>query len=188
MKTPIRQAEAKDAPKVAPLLVQAMGDLACDFIGKTNTEEAIPLFESLFLNTENQYSYNNTLVFEEDGEVLGAITAYDGKHLTVYKEKFLQVIAQEYGVIDLALEDETQAGELYIDALSVSPKAQGKGVGTDLLKMMLQKAKKDGHTHVGLLVDMENPNAKRLYHRLGFIGSRVVHLGQSQFEHMQVLL
>lgn len=159
MNTPIRQAKTGDAPKVAPLIVQAMGDLACDYTGKTNAEEAIPLFKYFFVETENQYSHDNTLVFEEAGEVLGSITAYDGKHLVDYREKLVQFIAREYGVIDLKMEDETQAGELYVDCLSVSPKAQGKGVGTGLLRAVLQKAKKDGHSHVGLLVDMENAAA-----------------------------
>lgn len=77
---------------------------------------------------------------------------------------------------------------MYIDTLSVSSKAQGKGVGTSLIKAVLQKAKKDGHTHVGLLVEMENAKAKKLYYRLGFNTSRVVRLGESKFEHMQVLL
>ena len=188
MQENIRQARAEDAYLVAPLIVQAMGDLACDFTGKESVEQAIPLFETLFKNTENQYSHDNTLVFEENGIILGSITTYDGKNLEEYREKLLAYIEQKYAVVDLNLEDETQTGELYIDTLSVSPKAQGKGVGTQLIEAAIQKAKKEGHTHVGLLVEMGNPHAKRLYERIGFtvVGRKA--LGNSQYEHMQVLL
>lgn len=184
----IRQAKTEDAHLVAPLIVQAMGKLACDFTGKETIEQAIPLFETLFTKTENQYSHDNTLVFEEKGMILGSITTYDGGKLEEYREKLLKIIRQEYNVKNLSLEDETQADELYIDTLSVSPKAQGKGVGTQLIVAAIEKAKKEGHSHIGLLVERGNPNAKRLYKRLGFSVVGKKSLGNSQYEHMQVLL
>lgn len=188
MQQNIRQAKAEDAQLVAPLIVQAMGELACDFTGKESVEQAIPLFESLFKETENQYSHDNTMVFEENGNILGSITTYDGGKLEEYRNKLLSYIEQEYNVVNLELEDETQAGELYIDTLSVSPKAQGKGVGTRLIKVAIHKARVKGYKHIGLLVEMGNPNAKRLYERIGFtvVGKKA--LGNSQYEHMQVLL
>lgn len=146
MQKNIRQAKTEDAFIVAPLIVQAMGDLACDFTGKEAIEQAIPLFETLFAKTENQYSHDNTLVFEEKGNILGSITTYDGGKLEEYREKLLKIIRQEYNVKNLSLEDETQADELYIDTLSVSPKAQGKGVGTQLIVAAIDKAKKEGHS------------------------------------------
>lgn len=188
MKDTIQQAKAEDAYLVAPLIVQAMGDLACDFTGKETIEQAIPLFKFLFKNTANQYSHDNTLVFKEKGNILGSITTYDGKKLEEYREKLLKYIEQEYAVVNLKLEDETQAGELYIDCLSVSPKAQGKGVGTQLIEAAILKAKEEGHSHIGLLVEMGNPNAKRLYERIGFLVVGKKSLGNSQYEHMQLSL
>src|SRR5699024_3280173 len=132
--------------------------------------------------------HDNTLVFEEEGKILGSITTYDGGKLEKYRDKLLKRIEREYAVVNLNLEDETQAGELYIDTLSVSPNAQGKGVGTQLIKAAFQKAKDESHSNIGLLVATENPNAKRLYERIGFtvVGKKI--LGDSQYERMQVLL
>ena len=188
MQENIRQAKSDDAELVAPLIVQAMGELACYFTGKESIEQAIPLFESLFIQTENQYSHDNTLVFEEEGNILGSITSYDGSKLYEYRERLLNFIKEAYQIEDLKLEDETQVGEFYLDTLSVSPNAQGKGVGTKLIKASIEKAKNKGFSRVGLLVDLENTNAKRLYERLGFkvVGKKV--LGNSVYEHMQVLL
>lgn len=184
----IRPAEVCDVKSVAPLIVQAMGDLACSYVGKSYEEEAIPLFEKLFALTENQYSHDHTLVYEEEGEILGSITAYKGESLYEYRRKLMQIIEDEYQITGLHLEDETQAGEFYLDTLSVSPNAQGKGIGTKLIKAMIKKAIQESHSRVGLLVDKENPHAKRLYERLGFQVIKTVRLVESDFEHMQILL
>lgn len=188
MQENIRQAKTEDAHLVAPLIVQAMGDLAGDFVGSEQIEEAIPLFEKLFALTENQYSHDHTLVYEEEGEILGSITAYKGENLYEYRRKLMQIIEDEYQITGLHLEDETQAGEFYLDTLSVSPNAQGKGIGTKLIKAMIKKAIQESHSRVGLLVDKENPHAKRLYERLGFQVIKTVRLVESDFEHMQILL
>src|SRR5690625_4323704 len=160
-----------------------MGELACDFTGKESIEQAIPLFESLFKDTENQYSHDNTLVFEEEGKILGSITTYDGGKLEEYREKLLKRIVQEYAVVDLNLEDETQAGELYIDTLSITPNVQREGKETQLREAVIQKAKEETHMNIGLLVATENPNAKRLYERIGFTVVGKKSLGDSQYEH-----
>lgn len=66
------------------------------------------------------------------------------------------------------MDDETQAGEVYLDSLAVMPDHRGKGIATSLLRAMIEKAAKEGHPAVGLLVDKGNPNAERLYLHVGF--------------------
>ena len=65
------------------------------------------------------------------------------------------------------MKDETQAGELYVDRLAVDARCQGKGIATAFLNPTCKKAESLG-LPVGLLVDKGNPDAERLYHRLGF--------------------
>lgn len=184
----IRAANPNDYKQVAPLIVQAMEDLACTFANTENAEKAIPLFEYFFQQKENQYSYENTLVYEENHEVVGSITAYDGAFLQKYREPFLKYIAAHYHVKDLIIENETIQGELYIDTLSVHPKFQGKGIGSKLLLAIKEKAQKEGHKKIGLLVDLKNPNAKKLYLALGFESVGKKQLGKSFYEHLQLSL
>src|SRR5690625_4934699 len=128
------------------------------------------------------------MVFEENGNILGSITTYDGGKLEEYRDKLLNHIEQEYNVVNLKLEDETQAGELYIDTLSVSPKAQGKGVGSRLIKVAIHKAREEGYKYIGLILEMGNTNAKQLYEGRGItvVGKKA--LRNAQYELMQVLL
>lgn len=184
----IRNARPDDYKQVAPLIVQAMEDLACTFANTENAERSIPLFEYFFQQKKNQYSFENTVVYEENDIIAGSITAYDGALLPQYREPFLKYIASNYNVRDLVIENETMAGELYIDTLSVYPQFQSKGIGRKLLMAIKTKAEIDGHRKVGLLVDLKNPSAKKLYSALGFeiVGKK--QLGSGVYEHLQLSL
>ncbi len=184
----IRPARPEDFKQVAPLIVQAMEVLACTFTNTKEPQKTIPLFEHFFQQPANQYSFENTLVYEENSEIAGSITAYDGALLPLYREPFLEYIAINYNVKDLVIENETLKGELYIDTLSVYSKHQGKGIGSKLLRAIKERAEKEGHKKLGLLVDFKNPSAKKLYSALGFETVGKKQLGNSVYEHLQLKL
>ena len=81
-------------------------------------------------------------------------------------------------------EDETQAGEYYIDCVGVNPNQQGKGIGSKIFQFLIDEYVYRRKETLGLLVDRDNPNAKRLYLKLGFevvgektlVGKRLEHL------------
>lgn len=184
----IRPALPEDYKQVAPLIIQAMEDLACTFANTENPQMAIPLFEHFFQQKANQYSFTHTLVYEETGKVLGSITFYDGALLPQYRKPFLEYIAENYKVTDLVIEDETAPNEIYIDTLSVSPNHQGKGIGKQLLAAAISHAKNSGQKKIGLLVDFKNPSAKKLYTALGFESVGEKQLGNCIYEHLQLKL
>lgn len=184
----IRKAVPEDSPYVAPLIVQAMEDLACTFANTKDPKKTYPLFEYFFQQPKNQYSFENSLVYEENGEIAGSIVAYDGGLLPAYRKPFLDYIAVNYKVKDLVIENETMEGELYIDTISVYPSHQGKGIGKKLLNAIKTLAIEEGHKKIGLLVDLNNPSAKKLYSALGYksVGSK--RLGNGVYEHLQLNL
>ncbi|WP_034259261.1 GNAT family N-acetyltransferase [Aequorivita capsosiphonis] len=184
----IRPARTEDFKQVAPLIVQAMEDLACTFANTDQIENSYPLFEHFFQKASNQYSYEHTLVFDENQEVIGSITFYDGKLLPKYRKPFLDYIAEKYNVKDLVIEDETVPEEVYIDTLSVSPKHQGKGIGKKLIVAAIAQSRAENQKKVGLLVDLKNPKAKKLYSALGFESVGKKQLGNNVYEHLQLEL
>lgn len=184
----IRPARPEDYKLVAPLIVQAMDDLARTFVNTNDLQKTYPLFEHFFKQPSNQYSFENTLVFQQNGEIAGSVTAYDGAFLPLYRKPFLKYIALHYNVKELVIENETLKGEFYIDTLSVYPKFQGKGIGSKLLLAIQKKAEKEGHKKLGLLVDFKNPSAKKLYSALGFESIGKKQLGNSVYEHLQLQL
>ncbi len=56
-------------------------------------------------------------------------------------------------------------------SIAVDSSARGRGVGTELLRAVIETAAREGHEALSLSVNMRNP-AKRLYERLGFRGMR----------------
>jgi ribosomal protein S18 acetylase RimI-like enzyme len=53
-------------------------------------------------------------------------------------------------------------------AVAVVPNARGKGVGSALLKELLERARTDGYADISLSVDRHNEGAIALYEQYGF--------------------
>ena len=164
----IRIAKPGDAKAVAPLIIQAMGELANKFSNTTNAKKTLELFEYFFSQQNNQYSYDNTLIFEENSQILGSLNAYDGGQLPELRKNFTEYLRVHNNLKDFHPEEETEAGEFYLDTISVAPSAQGRGIGKQLIDAGIKWAKKMGHKKVGLLVEVENEKALRLYQSKGF--------------------
>ena len=163
----IRPAQPEDAAQVVPLLLQAMGELAPKLTHTKNRETINLIFEHFFQQVGNQYSYENTFVFEEAGKVLGSLTAYDGAKLIELRKPFLAYLNQP-GADDQNLDTETQSGEFYLDSISVHASAQGKGIGKQLITAGIALGLRLGHENIGLLVDQNNERALKLYQQMGF--------------------
>lgn len=181
----IRKATIKDSENIAALLLLAMEDIIYKFIGEKDPKTAY-YFLLHFVETENnQYSYQNCYVAEEENEIIGAVSIYDGAQLHELRKPIVDYVRLNFNS-DFTPEAETQSGEFYIDSIGVSPNHQGKGIGSKLLQFLIDEyATQNRHT-LGLLVEEANPNAKKLYLKLGFkiVGTKTL-VGKTM-EHLQI--
>ena len=69
--------------------------------------------------------------------------------------------------------------------LSVCSSQQGKGIGSQLLKHVIEMFCIKEKRTIGLLVDKNNPNAKRLYLQSGFEIVNEKMLSGHEMEHLQ---
>ena len=83
------------------------------------------------------------------------------------------------------MDDETQAGELYIDSIAVSEEFRGHGIAKHLLKAVIERAREMGLPAVGLLVDKGNPRAESLYNKVGFQYVNDSAWGGHEMRHLQ---
>lgn len=167
----IQSAQKFQALSIARLIMQAMNYECCQyFAGPEHTlDDFERVMTELVLSEHSQYSYKNTLVaIDDEGGLCGICVSYDGAMLHVLREAFVKAMKDNFNRDFSNISDETGPGELYIDSIAVPENYRGKGVATELLKAVIDKAKDMALPAVGLLVDTNNPKAEKLYGRVGF--------------------
>lgn len=179
----IRKARPQDAPSIAGLLLLAMEDIVYNFIGEKSYEKAIDFLSNMVMQEANQYSYENCWVIEENRNIIAVACLYDGANLHQLRQPVGHYI-QTHFKRNFNPEDETQAGEVYIDCVGVHPNQQGKGIGSKIFAFLIEEYVIKQKQTLGLLVDYDNPKAEKLYLKLGFkivgektlVGKRLKHL------------
>ncbi len=171
----IRPAVPGDAPRTVPLILQAIGSIAFVLTGTNDREDADRILDGFFRRKDNRVSYQNTLVMEDvknvverSREVVGVALIYDGSIAIALDEPLEKAAIQRSGLSDYRIPTEAEPSEFYLDTISVDPKCQGRGFGRDLIEASCEQARRLGRDRIGLLVDIENSGAKRLYERLEF--------------------
>ncbi|WP_343531427.1 GNAT family N-acetyltransferase [Pedobacter sp.] len=180
----IRNAKREESKIIANYIFLAMEEIAYQFIGEKSAEKALQFLSSLTEENGNQYSYENCWVVECENEIVAAALVYNGAKLHELREPVARKIKSMFKQ-DFNPEDETEAGEYYIDCVGVNPNQQGKGIGSKIFQFLIDEYVLQQNETLGLLVDQENPNAKRLYLKLGFevVGEKT--LAGKKLEHLQ---
>ena len=167
----LRPAKREDSPMIAKAVAMAIGDEVAlrSYCG----EDYISVLTAISLEDATQYSWRNAIVAEYADKVVGVVVGYDGARLKELRDGTF-VILQEYIGRVPTLTDETEAGEYYLDSIAVFPEFQGLGVGTALINAFCSRAFFEGAECVGLIVDIDNQDAEKLYATQGFerVGER----------------
>ncbi|MBO7160685.1 MAG: GNAT family N-acetyltransferase [Paludibacteraceae bacterium] len=161
----IRPAKLADAALIAKAVAMGIGDV--ETLENYCGADYESVLTDIAATTGTQYSWQNALVAEVDGQGAGAIVGYDGAKLYNLRKGTLQVVMDRVGKIP-AIADETQPGEYYIDTLAVLPEFRGMGIGKALIDAFCSNVFQQGYTCVGLIVDDQNLSAQALYASLGF--------------------
>lgn len=165
MQINLRNAKQNEAPQIAELFLMAW---PVEEIAESNGityEELLEAVTGIASSPQTIYSYENTIVAEIDGRIVGAMCGYDGADYQRLKQPVVDVVGANSGFAQLK---ETEAGEFYLDSVGVLPEYRGMGIATKLFEAQIARAAALGHKEVGLIVDIEKPQAEALYARLGF--------------------
>ncbi|PRD57516.1 GNAT family N-acetyltransferase [Sphingobacterium gobiense] len=180
----IRKARSTDAEAIAPIMLTAMEEIIYYFIGEQDQQKATAFLTYHIAEPGNQYSYEHIIVAEEDGNIIGQICLYPGNKLEQLRAPILSYLRTHFKR-EPNSGNETQAGEVYIDTLAVSIAAQGKGMGKILLLYAIDLFVHRQKEALGLLVDKENPKARKLYLDIGFKPVKEVSIFGKQLVHLQ---
>ena len=166
----IREATKEQAAEIANLIMMAMTDDCClYFCGDGyGLEDFRTMMTMLVEREDSQYSYSNTLVAMDGDRVVGISVSYDGSRLHELRRAFIDAAKAHIGKDHSGMDDETGAGELYLDSLAVLPDYRRQGIAKALLLATKERANQYGLPCVGLLVDKANPVGEALYTSVGF--------------------
>ncbi len=140
--------------------MMAMTDECCQyFCGESyGLEDFRRMMISLVEVEVSQYSYKN---------VVGIAVCYDGSRLHKLRRAFIAAAKEYLGKDHAGMDDETQAGELYLDSLAVLPEYRRLGIAKKLVLATKKRAERM-RLRVGLLVDKDNPEGEAFYTSIGF--------------------
>ncbi len=164
----IKQAKKENSIQIAPLIYQAIGNIAYRLTGETNEQKMLEKLQILVEDENNRHSYLNTFVaLDESTKVLGIIVLYNGKTGAELDRELEKKLFNEYGRT-ITIDVEAHDDEYYIDTVCVSSEARGLGIGTALLKFAEGQAATLGFTKLSLNVEVNKTQARALYSRIGF--------------------
>ena len=162
-----RPAAPADAPFAAPLIQEAYGPLGLALTAQADEAGAVRVLEDWFRGPQHRLGYGVTLLaLGETGTPLGLLLRYSGDDAARLEEPLREYLRGLGQAADFPTE--ARRGELYLDALAVTPAARGRGVGLALLHEAQREAVRLGLSGAALLVEPHNP-AQRLYGRAGFV-------------------
>lgn len=166
----IRKATKADADFVALVLMEALSRqaLLADGSLKPELKELHQQIIKLVLHEGTLYHWRHaTLALNDDGTPVGGLIAYDGANYHAMRELTFALFEGELSFDPTTMEDESQAGEYYLDSLCTLPPYRRQGIGARLLQQAISDARALG-LRATLAVSPENPKAAALYAQMGF--------------------
>ncbi|WP_248278555.1 GNAT family N-acetyltransferase [Bacillus sp. DNRA2] len=183
-----RVAAKSDSKTACELMHLAIGDIAEKLTGQTKPENIRETLAFFFCENNNRISYQNTIVADVLDEVAGIVISYQGDDASVLDEPILNRLRKKRRNQEIYFDKEADAGDYYIDTISVAPKFQGYGIGTTLIKKAEEAAKQSGFYRVSLNVARGNSEAHSLYKKLGYHEEKVIHINGHQYDYMVKIL
>ncbi|MED3931763.1 GNAT family N-acetyltransferase [Priestia megaterium] len=180
----IRKARKEDASAVTELLYDMLGSIARSHTAATTNEEALLRLKAFILSEKNRYSYHHITVAEVDEKVVGLMLCYEGNMLQTLYEPVKRFVRAKLNNPAWEIDIETEHGDYYIDSLCVDEAYRGKGIGTALLNVAKQEAKKR-KMFLSLNVEYNNVEAKKLYQRIGFQEHKTIFIDKKPFFYMK---
>lgn len=175
----IRQARADDVEAAVPLIHSSGPETFNYVFDVPGRGTALDFLSSAFVEAVGPFSFSLHTAVELDGRIVGVGAGYDGHQTVPHTPIAIRQILGFYGIWrslgvirrGLAVERIVRPphGDLfYIGHLGIVRQHRGRGIGSILVDHLLAEATERGRQTAALDVSVENPNAQRLYERMGF--------------------
>jgi len=193
----VRPLEEADRPAAGVVLAAAFPDKLAAMVGdRRGLARALrgeppeyPYAAALFADLLHMDDPPAAWVAERDGCVVGVVEVRDPgrpaarppvrrilrRHLGPWRTLRALLFQTIFHMTPLS------ADRLHVDVVAVHPAARGGGVGSNMVRFLLEEAARRGKVAVTLYCIDRNEGARRLYRRLGFVVWRHERLGALRF-------
>jgi len=160
-KITLRRATVADARFIAENVLRAL------HIDETD-DSHIEHLADISRREDTLYSWRNSTIALYDGIPAGLMVAYDGARYRRMRDITFPMIRMYVGDNYHSMDDESCAGEYYLDSLAVLPEFQHRGIASALIQEMFRQRDEARIPLATIAVDADNDTAYRLYTRNGF--------------------
>jgi ribosomal protein S18 acetylase RimI-like enzyme len=179
----IRKAKSSDAEAAVPLIIDAIGNIAEQMTGETDSSAVHQELIQLFRREDNRHSYLKTIIAEKADEIMGVMVLYSGLDAIQLDSNLVNWLQKKTGD-NIVIPPEARIDEYYIDTVCVNPEFRGLGIGSLLLTQAEEIARDSGFSKVALNVELEKESAIRLYERIGYHKAEPWEIYGGNFHHM----
>ncbi|MEJ8545648.1 GNAT family N-acetyltransferase [Brevibacillus borstelensis] len=183
----IRYAAPEDAGWAAPLIYEAIGDIAHTLTGAQTQDEAVKVLEQFFREKQNRISHENCIIAEAEGKPAGLFISYHGSRTEELDRPFARRLEQLTGAAPTIVK-EARSDEYYLDTLVVDPSHRGRGIGRRLLARFEEEAIRRGYERTALLVEEDNIRTRQLYEQIGYQADSSLVVSGHLYHHMVKML
>jgi ribosomal protein S18 acetylase RimI-like enzyme len=163
----LRAARTDDCRRIAELF-RISSDGAADYVWSRLQKNypglsLLEIGERRYQRENTAFSYQNCVVAERAGEVIGMLHAFviepaDGPPAP---DDAIDPVLRPYAELEVP-------GSLYVSGLALLPGERGRGLGTRLLRIARERARELGCPELSLICFAGNAGARQLYEREGF--------------------
>lgn len=179
----IRKAQPSDRHAIAELIYIIWQDMELDMVEQIEKSRIIQALEDSISKVPYRAFYENVWVYEVDGNVAGCVIAYEGSKEMQLEENWNQLQLDE-GIRSFGTPlpiKEAKDDEWYIETVATFPEYRGRGIATQLFEFLLNQYPEYKWS---LNCDYANPQAEKLYRRIGFEHESDIDLYGHDYKHM----
>ena len=176
-KMKIREGIPEDADEAVYLMNLAIDEIGQALTGEQEEAAILEVMASFFKKKQNRLSHENTLVIEENSEIIGVIVVYHGSEAEKLDWPLIEQVRLKSGNSDLLIDIESEPEDYYIDTVCVKPSYRGNRLGTTLIAEAEKRGRNLGYGRMSLNVEADNKGARALYQKLGYqkVGSKTIY-------------
>jgi ribosomal protein S18 acetylase RimI-like enzyme len=176
-----RPADKEDSARLAELI-----NMASDGVVEYLFHELIPGMtpvQTVAHNLENDshpHSYKSAMVAADENDVVGMALSYPSSYHKITDEMRAFFPAERLACFEDFYSARVE-NSLFLDALGVDATCRRQGIGTRLVELTREKARKSGYEQLSLIAFADNAPALALYRLLGFEAVQEIKLEGNEF-------